>query len=86
MMAGMSEIEMSVSEFKAKAMEILNNIESSGEEYLLTKRGEPIARVVPFVAKERNARGSYKGFVEITGDLVGSTSQDLWEVLDEDPT
>lgn len=55
-----------VSEFKAKCLKLLAEVAETGEEFIITKRGKPLARVVP----ERNAKpttlqGSMKGLIEI---------------------
>jgi len=76
---------MGVSEFKAKALEVISSVDSEGEQYLLTKRGEPVARLVPFKPKQRKTRGSYEQFVQISDDIVEFSTEDLWESLNEDP-
>ena len=34
-------------EFKAKCLEVLNRVARDGSSYVVTKRGRPVARVVP---------------------------------------
>jgi prevent-host-death family protein len=38
---------VSVRELKARASEILRNLESSGEEVIITRRGKPCGKLVP---------------------------------------
>jgi len=58
-------------EFKAKCLRILEELEPGG--ILITKRGRPIARVLP-VAKVDNQKliGSMKGKIQIKGDLLST--------------
>jgi len=46
----MTEI-VSKSRFKAQALELLRKVESSGGELIVTDRGRPVIRVVPYAAE-----------------------------------
>ena len=59
------------SEFKAKCLAILDEVERTGETITILKRGRPVARLVPPALGE----GEYPqqalfGTVEILGDIV----------------
>ena len=46
-------------EFKAKCLEILDRVARDGGSYVVTKRGRPVAKVVPLDSPEpRSLRGS----------------------------
>jgi prevent-host-death family protein len=46
-------------EFKAKCLEILDRVARDGGSYVVTKRGRPVAKVVPLDLPEpRSLRGS----------------------------
>ncbi len=65
--------EIRASEFKAKCMAILDEVERTGEEVVILKRGRPIARLVqvpPALGKEEYPQRSLRGTVEILGDIV----------------
>lgn len=67
-----------VSEFKAKCLKLLAEVGETGEDLIVTKRGKPLARVVP----ERNAKpttlqGSMKGLIEILN--TDKTLPTAWE-------
>lgn len=51
-------------EFKAKCLELMDRVRETGAEYVVTKHGTPVAKLVPF---NENARpgffGSLKGSV-----------------------
>lgn len=62
--------ESTIGSFKAKThfSEILEKTEK-GESYIVTKRGKPVARIVPFIAKEsRPVFGSGKNEVTFIAD------------------
>jgi prevent-host-death family protein len=69
---------LAVSEFKARCLEVLESLRHGGRDLILTKHGEPIARVVP-VRKPRPLRGLFKGQIEIRGDIVHAGAGGDWE-------
>lgn len=71
-----------ISEFKAKCLKLLDETGKKGREYTITKKGEPIAKVIPIKKKTLvTRRGSLKGLARIHGDIVNVTFEDDWEVL-----
>ena len=67
-----------VSEFKARCLEILETLRRGGRDLVVTKHGEPIARVVPIRDREP-LRGMLEGQLEIVGDIVRIDFSDDWE-------
>ena len=62
---------MPAAEFKAKCLKILDELEAGG--ILITKRGRPVARVIPAVeADNKKLIGSMKGKIEVSGDLFST--------------
>jgi prevent-host-death family protein len=63
--------------FKAECLALLNKVAETGETYVVTKRGRPVAEVVPIgkSARPRPLRGS----VTIHGDIVGPVL-DTWDL------
>ncbi len=49
-----------ISEFKSKSLKLLDNIQRSGEPITVTKRGAPIAKVIPLSgqSEEIDLKGS----------------------------
>jgi prevent-host-death family protein len=45
-------------EFKAKCLELMDRVRETGVEYVVTKHGRPVAKLVPF---NENARPSFFG-------------------------
>jgi prevent-host-death family protein len=51
-------------EFKARCLELMDRVRETGVEYVVTKHGEPVAKLVPYTANQPTAFfGSLKGTV-----------------------
>ncbi len=74
----MKSTVVTVSEFKAKCLRLLDEVEE-GEILVITRRGRKIARVSPIAPPKRSLRGSWKGSVKITGDVVQFDTSHDWE-------
>ena len=61
---------MKASEFKAKCLALMDEVERTGESVVITKNGKPIAELSPYKQRKRNAFGILKGRVFITGDII----------------
>jgi prevent-host-death family protein len=73
---------VSVTEFKAKCLSLLSQIDEEGGTVTVTKRGRPLATVAPAKKKPfRSSEGILAGKVKIIGDIVNLDNEDLWEVV-----
>ena len=64
-------LQIPAGEFKAKCLKLMDQVRESGREIVITKRGKPVAKLVPLEPKERPPLfGCMKGTFEITGDIV----------------
>ena len=73
---------ISISKFKATCGTFLDR--RTGEPLTITKRGKPIAQVVPPTPVEKpegSTFGCMAGTVEILGDLVEPLGEDDWEAF-----
>lgn len=73
-----------ISEFKATCLAVLERVRRTGTPIVVTRRGQPVAEVVPpSLASTGDAwLGSMRATATIAGDLVGPASDaDAWEVL-----
>ena len=61
--------------FKAECLALLDRVEQTGEPVVVTKRGRPVAEVVPI----RPGGRSLKGSVTVRGDIVGPVL-DAWDL------
>ena len=57
------------SEFKAKCLKLMDEVAESGVEYVITKNGHPISRLVPYRTKPKSLFGIDRGRLEILGDI-----------------
>jgi prevent-host-death family protein len=64
--------EVAISEFKAKCLALLEEVDKTKISLLVTRRGRPIAEVIPTSPnmEERDWLGSLSDSTEITGDVV----------------
>ena len=74
---------VSISKFKATCLELLKKVQRTGQPILITKRGEPVAQVVPPTVPRTQRRwlGSARGTGQIIGDIVSPIGEEDWEVL-----
>lgn len=70
---------MAVSQFKAQALRVLEEIAGSGESVLITKRGKPLARVVPLTEGDRNKPGKLAHTLIFEDDIVSPLGEEVWE-------
>lgn len=68
------------SEFKAKCLALLDEVEQTGDRLVITKKGKPVADVVPHKPPNRNLIGVLKGRGEILGDIISPIDIE-WEAL-----
>ena len=65
---------VSASSFKATCLKILDDVAERGTEVLITKRGRPVARLVPVDRlPPRSILGALAGMGQDVGDIVSST-------------
>ncbi|MDZ7679070.1 MAG: type II toxin-antitoxin system prevent-host-death family antitoxin [Acidimicrobiales bacterium] len=82
-------MEIGVRELKARLSEYLGKVEA-GESVVVTDRGRPVARLVPFAAESAIERGIDEGWIEAprrTGLAAAQRHRSpmgALEVLDED--
>lgn len=75
---------MPISEFKATCLAVLDRVHRTGTPIIITRRGEPIAEVIPpsTATAGDGWLGAMRGTAAITGDLVApSVAPAEWEVL-----
>lgn len=71
------------SKAKTHLLELLNTVDRKGESVIITKRGRPVAKLVPIENQPtRSILGYMKGSGKITGDVVGP-EPDVWNAMVE---
>ncbi len=76
--------EISISEFKAKCLALLQQVSKTKKPIRVTRYGKPIAEVVPASPPQdrKNWLGCMKGTGEIVGDIVSPViDPEEWEAL-----
>jgi len=77
----MSKRTMTAAKFRAECLQVLDTVASARTEVLVTKRGKPVARIVP-VGEALTARfGALRGvtkIVDASDDLL--SAEDGWSV------
>lgn len=79
-MVTMRERRMKASEFKAKCLQLMDEVAATGEGVVITKNGKPVSRLMPYVEKPKSLFGLHRDAVEITGDVVSPIEVE-WEAL-----
>lgn len=64
-------------EFKAKCLQLLDEVAASREPLVITKFGKPVAQVVPMPPAVK-LRGALEGTVLYEGDIISPLEND-WE-------
>jgi prevent-host-death family protein len=68
------------SEFKAKCLALMDEVERTGETLVITKNGKPVADLVPHRPRSKNARGILKDRLFVTGDIISPIDVE-WDAL-----
>lgn len=61
---------INASEFKARCLRVLDDVQATGIQVVITKRGKPVAKLSPIGPARKSLRGAWKGMVRIRGDIV----------------
>jgi len=73
-----------ISEFKAKCIAILKEVNQSGDQVIVTLRGKPLVQIEPIPKESAGCKlGALRGQVRILGDIVHCDFSDDWEMLKE---
>jgi prevent-host-death family protein len=67
---------ITASEFKARCLELMDEVAATGEPLEITKNGRPVARLVPPLGHRPSLWGLHKGRVRIVGDIVSPRPED----------
>jgi prevent-host-death family protein len=75
--------EVAISEFKAKCLALLQQVQKTKKPLRVTRFGKPVAEIVPPSADApANWLGSMKHRIEIVGDIVSPANEENeWKAL-----
>ncbi len=74
-------MEITATEFKAKCLKLMDEVAKTHEPVIVTKRGKPVAKLVPVEPEEERKSwfGYMAGTIEITGDIMAPIEDEDWE-------
>jgi prevent-host-death family protein len=67
-------------EFKAKCLKLIDEVAEKRKPLVITKRGKPVARLVPEPKGKQKLFGSMKGSVLWEGDIISPIDVE-WEAM-----
>ena len=68
--------------FKARCLTLMEEVRSTREPVVITKRGKPVAKLVPADNTSREFLGRLKGVIRIVGDIESPVeAPEVWESL-----
>jgi prevent-host-death family protein len=62
--------QIAAAKFKEQCLAILDNVASEG--IVITKRGKPVAKLIPIGAESASLIGALKGRLTINGDILAT--------------
>lgn len=68
--ADLRETQISASEFKARCLELMDDVRDRHDTIIITKHGKPVAKLVPCDEEPRDIWGYMRGSVLWYGDLI----------------
>lgn len=74
-------IQVSKSQFKAKALEFFRQVETSGEPVVVTDRGQPKLEVRPYKPVTRHPLDVLRGSVLHYDNPTAPVAEDDWEAM-----
>ena len=57
--------------FKSRCLAVMDEVQAKCESVIITKRGKPVAKLVPVDSQPDDFYNFMKGKVKIVGDIVG---------------
>jgi prevent-host-death family protein len=75
--------QVAISEFKAKCLALIDQVQKTKKPIRITRFGQPIAEVIPPTpARVKQWMGSMRDSIEIVGDIVSPANEESeWEAL-----
>ena len=71
--------QLSATEFKAKCLAMLDNVQRTREPVEITRHGKPVARIVPVTKGEPDFVNPLKGSIRFEKNLIAPTGE-AWDV------
>ena len=75
----MTMVTVSKSRFKAKALELFRQVERTGQPLVITDRGKPVLKLVPYEQEPAALLAQFRGCVTRYVDPTAPVDEDEWE-------
>jgi prevent-host-death family protein len=73
---------MPAGQFKARCLKVMDDVQSTREPVVITKKGRPVAKLVPAVEPADDFLGKLSGVMKIVGDITQPIEDpEAWEAL-----
>lgn len=69
---------LKASEFKAKCLKLMDEVQITGDEIVITKNGKPVSKLVPYRVKADTLLGLHKGKISSLDKDIYSSGE-AWE-------
>ena len=76
--------KISISEFKATCLSLVEHVKKTGQTIIITKRGQPIAQITPLTSTKHadtDTFGCMSGTATQIDDIVQPLDTEDWEAL-----
>ncbi len=61
---------VTASEFQAKCLELMDEVDETGAELVITKNGRPVSRLIPYREMPQAPFGRDRDIIQIHGDII----------------
>jgi prevent-host-death family protein len=78
----MQHLEMPAGEFKARCLQLMDQVRATRRPIVITKRGQPVAKLVPLEEEVPPLFGRLKGHATAGDDLIEPTGE-VWDADDD---
>jgi prevent-host-death family protein len=75
----MSMKKIAAGEFKIRCLALMEDVRSTRQPIMITKRGKPVAKLVPVEEPKDDFIGRLKGMFEQVGDIESPIEPGTWE-------
>jgi prevent-host-death family protein len=73
---------MPAGQFKARCLKVMDDVQSTREPVVITKKGRPVAKLVPATESSLDFLGKLSGSMRIVGDITQPIEDpETWEAL-----
>ncbi len=71
---------MGISQFKTHVLRVLDQVAKSQEDIIITKRGKPLARVIPYRDSDMSPKpGKLANYFVFEKDIVSPLGKEMWD-------